>query len=54
MLTIETVWEPRLRIISLLQRMADIHAVDDRGLPLPVADGKVQLEMPPREAGPAR
>ena len=44
--TIETAWEPRLPIIVLLQRMADIRAVDDRGRALPVADAAAQLEIP--------
>ncbi len=42
--TVEAAWEPRLRPIILLQRMADVTAVDRRGRPLPVADPQAQLE----------
>ena len=45
-LNVETAWEPRLRIIGLMQRMADVKAVDERGNPLPVADGEAQLDIP--------
>lgn len=37
---VEVVWEPRLRMISLAQRMADVAAVDERGRPLPVAEAE--------------
>ena len=43
---VEIAWEPRLRIIGLTRRMADVKAVDGRGNPLPVADDKAQLEIP--------
>ncbi len=43
---VEIAWEPRLRIIGLTQRMADVKAVDGRGNPLPVADDEAQLEIP--------
>jgi hypothetical protein len=43
---IEVAWEPRLAVILLMQRMADVQAVDQRGQPLPVADPAAQLEMP--------
>ena len=46
MVTLEAAWEPRLRIISLMQRMADVRAVDERGDPLPVADREAQPEVP--------
>jgi hypothetical protein len=43
---LQAAWEPRLRVISLLQRMADVRAVDERGKPLPVVDREVQQEVP--------
>ena len=43
---VETAWEPRLRIIGLTQRMADVKAVDERGRPLPVADAEAQPDVP--------
>jgi hypothetical protein len=45
-LNVETVWEPRLRIIGLTQRMADVKAVDEKGNSLPVADAEAQLDVP--------
>ncbi len=42
--TVEAAWEPRLRPIILLQRMADVSAVDAAGRPLPVADPQAILE----------
>lgn len=45
-LAIETLWEPRLRIIGLSQRMADVTATDENGNPLPVADPDAQLDIP--------
>ncbi len=44
-LNVETAWEPRLRLIGLMQPMADVKAVDERGNPLPVADGEAQLDI---------
>jgi hypothetical protein len=44
-LNVETAWEPRLRLIGLMQRMADVKAVDERGNPLPVADADAQLDI---------
>jgi hypothetical protein len=44
--TLEAVWEPRLKIIYLLHRMADVQAVDERGNLLPVADRDAQPEVP--------
>jgi hypothetical protein len=44
--SVEAAWEPRLRIIGLLQRMADVMAVDPQGRPLPMADREAQLEIP--------
>ena len=46
MVTLEAAWEPRLKIICLLHRMADVRAVDERGDPLPVADRDAQPEVP--------
>ncbi len=43
---VEVLWEPRLRMISLAQRMADVTATDDRGQPLPVAAAEAQIEAP--------
>ncbi len=43
---VEIAWEPRLRIIGLSQRMADVKAIDEKGNPLPVADDEAQLEIP--------
>ena len=50
---VEAAWEPRLRIITLMQRMADVVAIDERGQPLPVADGQAQLEIPISGDAPA-
>jgi hypothetical protein len=43
---VEAAWEPRLRVIGLMQRMADVKATDERGRNLPVADAQAQLEIP--------
>jgi len=51
--TLGVAWEPRLKIISLMQRMADLQATDERGKPLPVADGDAQLEVPASGDAPA-
>ncbi|MCD4728068.1 MAG: hypothetical protein K8R46_10425, partial [Pirellulales bacterium] len=48
--TVEATWEPRLRPIILLQRMADVTAVDRSDRPLPVADPQAQLETSPSGA----
>jgi hypothetical protein len=45
-LSIETLWEPRLRIIGLTQRLADVTATDEKGSPLPVANSEAQLDVP--------
>ncbi len=50
---VEAMWEPRLRIIGLTQRMADVTAVDDRGRSLPVADRDAVLEIAPGGNAPA-
>jgi hypothetical protein len=42
---VEAAWEPRLRIISLAQPMAEVIATDERGQPLPVADRAAQPEV---------
>jgi hypothetical protein len=44
-LGLEAAWEPRLRIIYLRHRMADVRAVDERGGSLPVADREAQPEL---------
>ncbi len=43
--SVDAIWEPRLRIISLAHRMADVKAVDERGKPLPAAMSAAQIEM---------
>lgn len=43
-LSVEVAWEPRLRPIILVQRLADVTAVDGRGRPLAVADPQAQIE----------
>jgi hypothetical protein len=45
-LTFEAAWEPRLKPIYLLQRMADVRAVDDRGQPLPAENAEAEIEVP--------
>ena len=50
---VEIAWEPRLRIIGLTQRMADVKALDEKGNPLPVADGEAQLDIPTSGDAPA-
>ncbi len=51
--SIEAAWEPRLKIIGLMQRMADVKATDERGQNLPVADAAAQLEIPTSGEAPA-
>jgi hypothetical protein len=46
LVTLEAAWEPRLRVISLLNPMADVRAVDERGDPLPVAQSDARPEVP--------
>jgi hypothetical protein len=43
-LVVDVAWEPRLRLIGLKQRMADVTAVDEHGKPLPVEDPKAEVE----------
>jgi hypothetical protein len=43
--SIEAAWEPRLQIIYLTQRMADIEATDDRGGRISVVDRAAQPEI---------
>lgn len=45
LVTIEAAWEPRLRVISLVNPMADVSAVDERGESLPVAQSDAQPEV---------
>jgi hypothetical protein len=45
LLGLEAAWEPRLKVIYLLHRMADVRAVDDHGGPLPVTDREAQAEL---------
>ncbi len=49
--TINAAWEPRLQIITLLDRAADIRAEDDRGRPIPVWNNSVQNEIPVSMSG---
>ena len=51
--SLEVAWEPRLKIIGLMQPMASIKAVDKRGRNLPVADSAAQLEIPVSGEAPA-
>jgi hypothetical protein len=51
LLTLEVAWEPRVRPIGLVQRMADVKAEDNRGRPIAVDDPQTILEaFPPRDA----
>ena len=45
-LEVEVAWEPRLRPITLVQRLADLKALDDTGQPLPIPSGGAELEAP--------
>ncbi len=45
-LTVEAAWEPRLKPISLVQRLADVEAVDDRSKPLKVESEEAEIEVP--------
>jgi hypothetical protein len=50
---VEVLWEPRLRMISLAQRMADLTATDNRAIPLPVAQPQTRIEAPISGDAPA-
>jgi hypothetical protein len=45
-LVLSVAWEPRLKPISLKQRMADLKVVDENGNPLAVDDTQAELEVP--------
>jgi len=45
-LTVEAAWEPRLKPISLVQRLADVEAVDDGLKPLQVESEEAEIEVP--------
>lgn len=45
-LTFDAAWEPRLKPIFLLQRLADVEAVDDRGQPLAAESTDAEMEVP--------
>jgi hypothetical protein len=45
-LTIEAAWEPRLKPISLAQRLADVQAIDDRSGRLKVESEEAEIEVP--------
>ena len=49
-LTLEVAWEPRLKPISLVQRMADLKAVDENGDELALDDTQAELEIPAGDA----
>jgi hypothetical protein len=53
MVNVEVLWEPRLRIIGMTQRLADVTAVDQRGRALPVADRDAQFEISADHEAPA-
>jgi hypothetical protein len=44
-ITVEASWDPHLLVIFLKPRMADVHASDQRGDSLPVADADAQPEI---------
>ena len=50
---VEVMWEPRLRVISLMQQMADVTAADERGRPLPMAASEAKAEVPDLPIGGA-
>ena len=50
---VEAAWEPRLRVIGLMQRMADVEAADEHGRVVPSADRAAQLEIPVSGDAPA-
>jgi len=52
-LSVEVAWEPRLAPITLRQRIADVRAVDDRGVPVPLDSRQAQLEVPVRPGSTA-
>jgi len=45
-LMIEAAWEPRLKPIVLMQRLADVQAVDDRAGALKVESDEAEMEVP--------
>lgn len=45
-LTIEAAWEPRIKPIVLIQRLADVQAIDDRQKPLKVESSDAEIEVP--------
>ncbi len=45
-LVLSVAWEPRLKPISLKQRMADLKVIDENGNPLAVDDSQAELEVP--------
>jgi len=46
MLQLEVAWEPRLRPITIKQKLGELKATDESGQPLPVAAGEGELEVP--------
>jgi hypothetical protein len=49
-LTLSISWEPRLKPISLKQKMTDLKVVDENGNPLAVDQNRAELEVPAGEA----
>jgi len=47
---LEVAWEPRLKPISLVQRMEDLRVVDEKGEELPLDDTQAELEVAGGEA----
>jgi len=50
---IEVAWEPRVRLIRLVNRLSDLSAIDNRGNRLPVADPAAELEAAGVDRGTA-
>ncbi|MCE5267631.1 MAG: hypothetical protein LLG00_07080 [Planctomycetaceae bacterium] len=53
MVGVEVAWEPRLRMISVGQRLADLSATDERGQSLAIADRQAVVESPISGDAPA-
>jgi hypothetical protein len=45
-LVVEATWEPRLKPITLTQKISDVEAVDDRSRPLKVESAEAEIEVP--------
>jgi hypothetical protein len=51
-ITIETAWEPRIKLIALRQKLKNVEAVDDKGNPLKIAS-EADLEIPVNSGQPS-